>query len=136
MKQEVVKDKNKILVLILRNGDFPEGLNFYTKNKDFIQLATWRYDGGKKTSAHSHKTVKRIAFLTQEVVYIKRGKVSMNIYKGKGQKIKKVILKKGDIAIVFGGGHSFEVLEKNTQAIEIKNGPYPGIKKDKKEIYG
>ncbi|MDP2947203.1 MAG: hypothetical protein Q8N88_03740 [Nanoarchaeota archaeon] len=134
MRKEEIKDKKKVLVLILRNGEFPSGLNFYTKDKDFVQVATWKYDKSKKTSAHLHKIAKRVAKRTQEVVYIKKGKVRLNIYNKTGQKIKKIVLKQGDIAVIFEGGHSFEILENKTQALEIKNGPYPGIKKDKKII--
>ena len=49
----------------------------------------------------------------------------MNIKKDK-------ILNKGDIIILFQGGHGFEILEK-TQIIEIKQGPYVESK-DKKII--
>ena len=134
MKQEIIKDKNKVLVLILRNSDFPEGLNFYTEDKDFIQVATWNYNKGKKTVPHLHKIVKRIANRTQEVVYIKKGKIRSEIYSDKGNSLKKIILKAGDTAIVFGGGHAYEILEDKTQVLEIKNGPYLGPEKDKKII--
>lgn len=134
MKQEIIKDKNKILVLILRNGDFPEGLNFYTKDKDFIQVATWNYNKGKKTVPHRHKIVKRIATRTQEVIYVKSGKIRIKIYTDEEKLCKKTILKAGDVAIIFAGGHAYEVLKSKTQAFEIKNGPYPGLEKDKKVI--
>ena len=132
--REIIKDKKKILVLILRNGNFPQGLNFYTKDKDFIQMATWNYEKGKKTIPHAHKIAPRLAKRTQEVIYLKSGKVRLSIYNERGKIIKKTILKSGDIAIIFGGGHSFEILENKTQALEVKNGPFLGVKKDKKNI--
>ena len=33
-------------------------------------------------------------------------------------------IKKGDISILYRGGHAFDALEKNTIIYEIKNGPY------------
>jgi len=39
--KEIIKDKDKILAIILKDGDFPEGLNFHTKDDDFLQVATW-----------------------------------------------------------------------------------------------
>lgn len=134
MKKEIIKDKNKILALILRNSNFPQGLNFYTRDKDFIQLATWNYDRGKKTLPHAHKIVKRVATRTQEVIYVKSGKIKIEIYTDKDKLCKKKILKPGDITVIFAGGHSFKILEDNTQVLEIKNGPYLGIEKDKKVI--
>jgi hypothetical protein len=134
IKKEIIKDKDQILVLILRNGDFPQGLNFQTKDEDFVQVATWNYPKGKRSSLHSHKIAKRVANRTQEVIYIKKGRVKAEIYSEDDKFLKKVILKTGDLIIIFGGGHAFEVLEDNTQVLEIKNGPYPGLKKDKREI--
>lgn len=135
MKKELIKDKNKILALILRSGDFPPGLIFHTKEKDFLQVGTWNYEKGKKTVPHAHKTAKRTVNRTQEFIYVKKGKMRADIYNDKGKFLKKIALEAGDIVIIFGGGHSYEVLEDNTQVLEIKNGPYPGLEKDKKVIH-
>ena len=40
----------------------------------------------------------------------------------------------GDAAVVFRGGHSFEVLEEDTILYEFKTGPYYGVEKDKTYI--
>jgi len=132
MRKEEIKDKNKVLVLVLRGNKFPKGLNFYTEDKDFVQVSTWNYDKGKITVPHAHKIVKRTANRTQEAVYVKKGKLRVKIYDDKDQFRKKTILKAGDIALIFAGGHAYEILEDGTEILEIKNGPYPGIKKDKK----
>lgn len=134
MKIEHIKEKNKILVSIMRSGDFPEGLNFYTTDKDFLQVGSWNYGKGKKTVPHAHKLAKRVANRTQEFIYVKSGKIKADIYSDKGKLLKRTALKAGDIALIYGGGHAYEVLEDNTQVIEIKNGPYPGLEKDKKVL--
>ena len=36
-------------------------------------------------------------------------------------------LKAGDVAVLFSGGHGFEILE-DTLMLEIKQGPYAGTK--------
>lgn len=132
MKKETIKDKNKVLVLILRKGSFPEGLNFHTEDKDFIQVATWHYDKGKKTVPHAHKIAERRATRTQEVICVKKGKLRAEFFTDNGKPLEKKILKAGDVAVIFGGGHSFEILESGTQVLEVKNGPYLGTEKDKK----
>ena len=129
MKIEAIKD----IALILR-GDFPKGLRFYTEDKGFIQVGSWNYDKGKKTIPHAHKLAKRTANKTQEVVFIKHGKARVVFFNDKGEKIKTKTLNTGDIVIIFKGGHSFEILEDNTNVLEVKNGPYPGLEKDKKLI--
>lgn len=134
MEKETIQDKDKILAIILRNGDFPEGLNFHTKDGDFLQVATWNYPEGKKSSAHGHKIAERMSNQTQEAVYVKGGRVKAEFYGEDDKFLKEVILCAGDLAIIFAGGHAFESLENGTQVLEIKNGPYLGLEKDKKVI--
>lgn len=134
MEKEVVKDGEKALAIVLRAGDFPEGLNFYTQDSDFVQVATWHYSKRKKSSVHNHNIVDRTANRTQEVIYIKNGKIKLSIFTEGDEICEELILSTGDVAIIFAGGHGMEVLEDGTQAIEIKNGPYPGIEKDKRNI--
>lgn len=131
---EIIKDKEQTLVLILKEGDSPEGLKFHTQDSDFIQVATWNYNKGKKSSVHAHNLVERVANKTQEVIHIKSGKVKLAVYAEDDEFLKDVVLTAGDTAIIFAGGHGIEVLEDNTQALEIKNGPYPGMEKDKREV--
>jgi len=45
-----------------------------------------------------------------------------------------VILEDGDCLVLFRGGHSLEVLDKNTIMYEFKTGPYFGFEKDKETI--
>lgn len=132
--KEIIKDKNQTLALILKNGEFPEGLNFHTQDSDFVQVATWNYSKGKKSSTHAHKFYSRTSSRTQEVIYVKKGKCRVKIYGEDDKLLKEIILKEGDLIIIFGGGHAFEVLEDGTQVLEVKNGPYPGIEKDKRDI--
>lgn len=134
LKQEVIEDKGQVLAILLRNGDFPEGLNFYTKDQDFVQVSTWNYNAGKQTKPHAHKLAERLANRTQEVIYVKSGRMIAKIYNDKDEFFQEVILATGDVVIIFAGGHSYEILEDKTQILEIKNGPYPGLEKDKKEI--
>jgi len=134
VRKEVIKYKNKVLVLILRNSEFPRGLNFHTSEKDFLQVATWNYPKGKKTIPHLHKIANRKVSRTQELVFLKKGKMKVRIFDEKGKFLRQKLLRTGDIIIFFWGGHSFEILENNTQVLEVKNGPYLGLEKDKKII--
>ena len=55
---------------------------------------------------------------------VESGKVGINFFNIAGKNIKKnVILNKGDIIILFKGGHGFKFFKK-TKIIEIKQGPY------------
>ena len=73
---------------------------------------------------HIHLKKSRIVNYCTEVLLIEKGKVKIKFFDNKSSDIKKdKILNKGDIIILFQGGHGFKVIEK-TQIIEIKQGPY------------
>jgi len=134
MKIDTIKDGDIIIANIIRSGEWPEGLKFYTDDKDFVQVSTWNYNAGKHLKAHSHKVCVRNSNRTQEVVMVKNGKMKADFYNREGKLIKEDCLNKGDIAIIYAGGHAYDILEDKTLIFEVKNGPYPGIEKDKELI--
>ena len=134
MEKEVIKNKGEELVVVIRRGDFPEGLKFYTGEGKFVQVATWNHPKGNRSIPHAHKEAERTATKTQEVVYVKSGKLKAEIYDDEGNFIDSTEMGEGDIAIIFSGGHSFTTLTDNTQVLEVKNGPYLGEEKDKKVL--
>ena len=136
MKIETIKDGNALLVKILRKGEWPDGLTFYTDDGDFVQVSTWNYNTGKHLKAHSHKLYPRSSDRTQEVVMVKRGAMKASFYNEKGDMIKEDILNEGDIAIIYSGGHAYDILKDKTLIFEVKNGPYPGLENDKKLLEG
>ena len=62
---------------------------------------------------------------TQEVLFIRRGKVKVNLYSSDRKPIDSRLLKSGDLILLCGGGHSLEMLEESSM-IEVKQGPYAG----------
>ena len=55
---------------------------------------------------------------------VKKGIIKVIFYDEKKKNIKQdKILKKGDLILLFNGGHGFEVL-KDVEIIEIKQGPF------------
>ena len=134
MKEKIIKDKKTLIAKVYKSGDWPEGLNFYTDNSDFIQVSTWNYEKGKHLKVHGHNIVERKSNQTQEVIFVKSGKMKVYLYSEKDKLIYKGIMKEGDFAIIFKGGHGYDILEDKTQILEIKNGPYLGLEVDKKII--
>ena len=120
--------------IIIDGNDLPEGLKFYTENDKFVQVASWKYNGGHTTKPHSHKISERTSNITQELVYVKKGSLKATLYSNNEEIISTKILKEGMCILIFRGGHKYEILEDNTEVFEVKNGPYPGIEKDKKTI--
>ena len=63
--------------------------------------------------------------LTQEVLYIKSGKVRVDFYDNNQNYIQSTVVKTGDVILLSDGGHGFKMLE-NSEMIEVKQGPYCG----------
>ena len=80
---------------------------------------------GKTIKAHRHNLVKREVHFTQEVLFIKRGRLKVDLYSSSKEYMESVILGPGDIILLASGGHGFEILE-DLEMIEVKQGPYAG----------
>jgi mannose-6-phosphate isomerase-like protein (cupin superfamily) len=71
--------------------------------------------------------VLREVTITQEVLLIKSGKVRVDFYDDDKNYLESTIVAKGDVILLAGGGHGFEMLEES-EIIEVKQGPYAGEK--------
>jgi hypothetical protein len=111
-----------------------DGLSFFSENEEFIQAGTWGYDAGKELKAHAHNLVTREVLWTQEVLYIRRGRVRAEVYNLQDEKIDELIGGSGDVMILLRGGHGYEILEDGTQVLEVKNGPYVGADADRRRF--
>ncbi|MFG6360655.1 hypothetical protein JBF11_02235 [Taurinivorans muris] len=114
--------------------DWEAGLKFYSADDDFIQVGSWNYDKGKELLAHTHNTVERIVQRTQEVLYIRKGRIKADIYDFEDKKIAEFEAAEGDVVVLLWGGHGYSVLEDNTQVLEVKTGPYVGAELDRRRI--
>ena len=122
---EVIKDTHEILAIIIRRNFTLEGIQFFTPDNFSQQLAFMHHRKGKKIRAHLHNAVKREVFFTQEVLFLKRGKLKVDLYRSDQTFHSTLVLETGDTILLAGGGHAFEVLE-DIEMIEVKQGPYTG----------
>ncbi len=122
---QIVKKKNKIVAMIIRNNYTCEGVDFVTPNEYSQQVAYMHHPAGKVIDAHVHNLVHRDIVLTQEVLFIKKGKLRVDFYDDYEDYLESTILETGDTILLVSGGHGFTVLEE-TEMIEVKQGPYSG----------
>ena len=134
MKTEKITDGDLVLAIIIRDNDWGDGLNFISSDKDYQQVGVWRYNKGKKLVPHIHLIEPREVLRTQEVVFVKEGRIRADIYTEKEEFLKSVELGTGDTIILLNGGHGYEILEDNTKVLEVKSGPYVGADRDRKRI--
>lgn len=131
---EKILQNKKILAIIARASEWPEGLSFITKENDYLQAGFWNYKKGQILPAHIHLDFPKHSSKTQELVFVRKGRLKISIFSEKEKFLQAVELGAGDTAVLFFGGHGYEILEDGTQVLEVKNGPYLGSKKDRKKI--
>ena len=137
MRNSIIETRNKktlYALIIKKKRKFTnKGVDFITEEKDLLQLGFLSHKKNHIIKSHIHLKKRRIVNYCTEVLLIEKGKVKIKFFDNKNSDIKKdKILNKGDIIILFEGGHGFTVLEKS-EIIEIKQGPYVEGK-DKKII--
>jgi len=134
---EIVEIKEGDLVLarhIPASAAWNDGLNFFSQDEEFIQVGVWGYGEGKELKAHIHNEVKREVLWTQEVLFIRSGKLRANIFDTKETKVAELEVNAGDVIMLLRGGHGYEIEEDSTQVLEIKNGPYVGPEQDRRRL--
>ena len=122
---EIIKKKNKTLAMIIRNSHDCEGVDFLTPNEYSQQVAYMHHPTGKIIDAHVHNLVHRNVVMTQEVLFIKKGKLRVDFYDDYEDYLESRILEAGDVLLLVSGGHGFKVIEE-IEMIEVKQGPYAG----------
>ena len=117
----------EVLAIYVRSDDWQKGLNFISHDEDSIQVGLWYYESGKKLGPHKHIRNERQINITQEMIFVKKGRVRSSIYSENNDLVETVDLNAGDLMILFSGGHGYRILENDTQVLEVKNGPYTGL---------
>lgn len=113
------------LALILRHHHRQDGITFFTGDDSTQQLGYMHRPQGYVIAPHVHLPVPRQVQFTQEVLFIKSGRVRVDFYSPEQQYLRSAVLEAGDVVLLAQGGHGFEMLEA-AEIIEVKQGPYAG----------
>ena len=92
-------------------GDFPQQLGCMNRAKNYV------------IEPHVHNAVERVVVYTQEVLFIKKGRVRVDYYNDAKEYLESRILEQGDVVLLASGGHGFKMIE-DSEIIEVKQGPY------------
>lgn len=120
-----VTHSNLFLAIIIKSNFKKDGIEFFTPNEFSQQLGYMKRPKGYEIKPHIHNKISRQVNLTQEVLFIKKGKLKVNFYDSDFKFIKFEVLEKGDVILLANGGHGFEILEE-AEIIEVKQGPFLG----------
>ena len=131
---ETITDGPLTLAIIVSQRYHQDGIRFFTSNELSQQLAYMHHPAGKLIPPHVHNPVSREVQFTQEVLFIRKGKLRVDFYNAQKTYLESRILEDGDVILLIQGGHGFEVIE-DLEMIEVKQGPYVG-EQDKTRFSG
>ncbi len=128
---EIFRDGDQLLAILVRaSASSDEKYNFLTDDSAPLQLGMNFYRAGDVIPAHFHLTREIQLNQIHEVIVIGHGKTKLVLYDRNKKSLGEAMLVKGDIVLLTGGGHGFEIIE-DTKIVEVKQGPYDGKVKDK-----
>jgi uncharacterized protein YjlB len=124
---EEIEHHNKLLAIIVSSSYKKDGISFFTPNEFSQQLGYMKREKNYVIEPHVHNPVKREVVWTQEVLFIKSGKVRVDFYDDDKNYLESRVIQQGDVILLASGGHGFKMLEES-EIIEVKQGPYSGDK--------
>jgi hypothetical protein len=131
---ERVRWRDEVYALIVRAHLPRHGYNFVTDPKDELQLGVNHYAASSRIAPHVHPPLARQLSGTFEMLHIDDGEATLSLFDpDDGARFYSTRLVGGDTVLLLRGGHGLEI-HQSTKIIEIKQGPYLGADKDKRQL--
>ena len=132
--REIIKD-GVVLARLIEAEDLKPGLNFFSKDEEFVQVGVWgHYEKGKYLQNHVHNKFDRVASRTYETLYMIKGSMDVDIFDLNKVFVERFNIHTGQILILMECAHGYTITEEDTTVLEIKNGPFAGAEKDKEKF--
>lgn len=116
--------KDRKMALLIKAEHTGSGIEFLTKDEDYMQVAYMGHPAGHVILPHYHNNIERLVDYTCETLIMRKGSMIVDLYEDK-KSIHSFLIKAGDVLTLYSGGHGFRAME-SLEMIEIKQGPYPG----------
>jgi len=123
---EKVTSGGNTLALIVRSSIDAPGVSFFTPEDFSQQLAYMQHPAGKTIVAHVHRDVHRALTKTLEVLFVRKGRLRVDLYDDNRVYVESRVIGAGDVLLLVSGGHGFETLEP-VEMFEVKQGPFAGM---------
>lgn len=118
-----ITDNERLIAFIVRKDFTQPGINFLTEGRSSLQVGVLNHPKSTRIDAHTHQVHPRTIEDTQEVLFLRRGRLRVDFYTDQRQYLESVVMEAGDMLVLISGGHGFEALE-DIDMIEVKTGPY------------
>ena len=122
---ESIQHQGQLLAVVIRREFRREGIEFFTPPEFSQQLGYMSRPAGHVIAPHVHNPVPREVQYTHEVLFVRSGRVRVDLYDDARRPVRSLEIGAGDVILLAGGGHGFEVLEA-CEMLEVKQGPHVG----------
>ena len=119
---EPIWHKDRLLSIIIKTSFQKDGIEFFTPEDFSQQLAYMKRPKNYCISPHVHNEVIRQVTLTNEVLFVKSGKIQIDFYDHKKRYLESRVLNAGDVILLAYGGHGLTMLEES-EIIEVSVQP-------------
>jgi hypothetical protein len=101
-------------------------VSFYSEPHFSQQLGFISHPAGHTVQPHVHNPVPREVVYTQETLFVRQGRIRVDLYRTDRTPLCSRVLTDGDVILLATGGHGLEVLD-DSSIVEVKQGPYAGF---------
>ena len=127
-------NKDTLVLALMRYDEISEYRTDLSPDDEYLQISGRKLEKGLKVKAHKHIPIERKTNITQEAWIVFEGCIKGTFYDLDDSVLYETEIGKGDVIVLFRGGHSLEVLDEDTIFYEFKTGPYFGVEADKEAI--
>src|SRR3954470_21874743 len=130
MNVEAIGRDGKVFAYVMRDTPGEKKTTFLTPDESIQQVGFVVHAAGAEVRRHYHLPLERSIVGTPEVLVVREGRCRLDVYDDELEPVESLELEEGDIMVMVGGGHGFEMLE-DTVLVEVKQGPYMGTQEKK-----
>lgn len=118
-----IKHKGELYAYIVIVESINKKFSFFSENELSLQLGYMEKKKGDIIQPHLHLKQKREIYDTQEVLYLRKGDLTINFFDENMFLFHKERIYMESFIHLIKGGHGFEIHE-NSYIFEVKQGPY------------
>ncbi|MDD5493039.1 MAG: hypothetical protein PHV60_10245 [bacterium] len=122
MIETITHNDSTVAIIIYKDHHTP-GIEFITPENFSLQLGSMTRPAGYEIVPHIHNLVQRETIGTQEVLFIRSGRIEIDFYSFEQEYLQSRVLTAGDTVLLAGAGHGINIMEES-EIIEVKNGPF------------
>ena len=120
---ETYLDDGQLRALVVRHYFVPSQTTFVTPGHCNQQIGFVVYASGSTIPRHAHLQTERRIVGTTEVVLVRHGHCTAQIYTASKDILAEIQLQEGDLIFLNGGAHGF-LIHADTVLLEVKQGPF------------